>query len=79
MKESLVQQCIDLLKHQDIKSNLHSLFSPVLDCIIYEIRPYIYIMVGLILFIIFIFIMNLAILILLILVLRNKNTLDKIL
>jgi hypothetical protein len=70
MKESLVQQCLELLKKEDIKNELKILFKPVLDIILYEINPYIYVTLILVFCI---FIMILAILILLILVLRNYN------
>jgi hypothetical protein len=46
------------------------IFSPVTDLILYEIYPYIYVIIC---FVVFIFILILAILILLILVLRNKS------
>ena len=75
MKESFVQQCLDILKRDDIKHELRLLFRPIVDLILYEINPYIYITI--ILFFL-IFIMILAILILLILVLRNKSLISKI-
>jgi hypothetical protein len=61
---TIVEQCLELLKRDDIKNEFRKLFSIIL-C---EINPYIYmiIMYGLLLFI-----LNLAILILLILNLRN--------
>ena len=70
MKDSLVQQCLEILKKEDIKNELKILFKPVMDIILYEINPYIYITLILVFCI---FIMILAILILLILVLRNYN------
>ena len=76
MKESLVQQCLDILKKEEIKKEVKMLFKPVIDFILYEINPYIYITVALVFFI---FIMILAILIILIMLLRNKNILSKIL
>ena len=75
MKETIVQQCLDILKRDDIKNELKRFFSPVIDLIFIEINPYMYIT----LFLVFsIFIMNLAILVLLILVLRNKSLISKI-
>jgi len=70
MKDSLVQQCLEILKKEDIKNELKILFKPVMDIILYEINPYIYITLILVFCI---FIMILAILILLILVLRNYS------
>ena len=70
MKDSLVNQCLDILKRDDIKTEFKMLLKPVIDFILYEINPYIYITVTLVFLI---FIMILAILIILILLLRNKQ------
>jgi hypothetical protein len=75
MKDSLVQQCLDILKREDIKNELRLLFKPVIDFILYEINPYIYITIALVFMI---FIMILAILVILIILLRNKTILQKI-
>lgn len=75
MKDSLVQQCLDILKRDDIKNEFKLVLKPVIDFILYEINPYIYITVTLVFMI---FIMILAILIILILLLRNKQILTKI-
>ena len=72
MKDVFINECLLLLKRQDIKENLKEFISPIIQPIVTnllkEINPYIYmiIMYGLLLFI-----LNLAILILLILNLRN--------
>lgn len=71
----LVQQCLDILKREDIKNEIKILFKPVIDFILYEINPYIYITVTLVFMI---FVMILAILIILILLLRNKQIITKI-
>ena len=76
MKDTIVKQCLDILKQDDIKQELKLLFNPLADFIFYEINPYIYIILALI---ILLFIMILSILILLILLLRNKDVLVKIL
>jgi hypothetical protein len=76
MKDSLVNQCLEILKRDDIKNEFKMLFKPVLDFILCEINPYIYITMGLVFTI---FLMILAILIMLILLLRNKNVLSKLL
>jgi hypothetical protein len=75
MKDSLVQQCLDILKREDIKNEFKMLFKPVIDFILYEINPYIYIIVSLVFLI---FVMILAILVILILLLRNKQIITKI-
>jgi len=65
-KESLVQQCLDILKKEDIKKEIKFLLNPIKEFILYEIYPYVYIIFFLIFFL---FIMILAILIIL---LRNN-------
>ena len=70
MKNSLIKQCLELLKTDDIRNEIKVLFSPVTDLILYEIYPYIY---AIILLVFLIFILILAILILLITLLRSKN------
>jgi len=75
MKETFVQQCLDLLKREDIKNEFKMLLKPIIDFILYEINPYIYIIMSLVFFM---FVMILAILILLILMVRNKETINKV-
>ncbi len=75
MKDSLVQQCLDILKRDDIKNEFKMLLKPVIDFILYEINPYIYITVALVFLI---FVMILAILIILIMLLRNRQILSKL-
>ena len=74
MKETFVQQCLDVLKREDIKNECKGLFKPILDFILYETSPYIYIALSLIFLI---FIMILAILSILIFLLRNKQIINK--
>jgi hypothetical protein len=76
MKDSLSQLCLDILKRDDIKTEFKLLLKPVIDFILCEINPYIYIIVALVFFI---FIMILAILVILIMLLRNKQTISKLL
>ena len=75
MKDSLVQQCLDILKRDDIKNEFKSILKPIIDFILYEINPYIYITVTLVFMI---FIMILAILVISIIILRNKQSLSVI-
>lgn len=75
MKESFVQQCLDILKRDDIKTEFKMLLKPVIDFILYEINPYIYIIVSLVFLI---FVMMLANLIILILIIRNKQLVNKV-
>jgi len=74
MKDTLVQQCLDILKRDDIRNEFKMLLKPVIDFILYEINQYIYITVSLVFLI---FIMILAILIILIILLRNKQLISK--
>lgn len=70
MKGTFAQQCLDILKREDIKNEFKMLLKPIIDFILYEINPYIYIIMALVFII---FIMILSILILLILIVRNIN------
>lgn len=74
MKDSLVQQCLDVLKREDIKQEFKILIHPILEFILHEINPYVYIVLTLVFLI---FIMILAILIILIFLLRNKQIINK--
>ena len=73
MNNSLIKQCLDILKTDDIRNEIKILFSPVTDLILYEIYPYIYVII---LLVFLIFILILAILILLVSLLRNKSLLS---
>ena len=82
MKDTLTQsnfpfinQCLDILKRDDIKNEFKMIFKPVIDYILYAINPYIYITVALVFLI---FIMILAILVILIMFIRNKQIISKI-
>ena len=75
LKENLVKECLEILKRDDIKKEFKILLKPVIDFIIYEIHPYIYITVTLVFLI---FIMIFAILVILITILRNKDLLSKL-
>ena len=70
MKDSLIKQCLDILKTEVVRDEIKVLFSPVTDLILYEIYPYIYIIIGLVFLI---FILILAILLLLVTLLVNKK------
>ena len=79
MKESFtpfIQQIINILKREEIKNEIKNLFKPLIDFILVEVNPYIYLTVTLVFLI---FVMILAILIILIILLRNKNFINKIL
>jgi hypothetical protein len=70
MKDTFIKQCLDMMKSEDIKSEIKKIFAPVIDILLIEVTPYIYIIMTLVFSI---FLMILAILIMLIFVLRSKN------
>jgi hypothetical protein len=76
MKDSVAQQCLDILKREDVKNEFKILFTPVMDFVLNQISPYIYLTITLVFFI---FIMILAILVMFIFILRNKQILSKFL
>ena len=70
MKDTLIKQCLDILKREDVKQEIKLLFTPIIDIILCEIYPYLYLII---LLVALIFILILAILIILVFLLRNKN------
>ena len=75
MKDTLVKDFLNILKRDEIKNEFKLILKPIIDFILYEINPYIYITVTLVFLI---FVMILAILIILIILLRNKQIMPKI-
>ena len=68
VKESIIQHCLNLLKRQDVKDELKAVMRPVIDMLLRQITPYIYLSIT------FVFISFLLILGIFILLLRNKFT-----
>lgn len=68
IKNSFLKQCLVLLKTEDVKNELKSIFSPVVEFILEEISLYLYLFIF---FILVSFILHLGILI--ILLRNNKN------
>jgi hypothetical protein len=75
MKDSLLKQCLDVLKREDVKTELKLLLNPIIEFILFEIRPYTYVTI---LLLFMIFIMVLANLSLFIWFMRNKGFFTKI-
>ena len=75
MKDTLVQQFLDILKREDIKNELNLLSSSVIDYIFYEIQPYVFLAI---LFIIIMFVMNFVMILMLYFLLRNKQSAAKL-
>ena len=65
-KEKIVQECLDILGRDDVKSEIKNITQPLIDIILKEIYPYIYISI------IFVFISFLLILGVFIILMRNK-------
>jgi hypothetical protein len=42
-KEKLINECIGVLKREDVKQNIKEMFYPIIDMIMIEIWPYIFI------------------------------------
>lgn len=42
-KEILINECIGVLKRDDVKQNIKEMFYPIIDMIMIEIWPYIFI------------------------------------
>tara|TARA_B100001540_G_C15531215_1_gene517030 strand:- start:124 stop:351 length:228 start_codon:yes stop_codon:yes gene_type:complete len=66
LKETIVNECLKVLHRKDVKDEFKELMRPLIDMLIKEIYPYIF------LSIIFVFISFLLILGIFILLLRNK-------
>ena len=71
MKDTIIEQCLLILKREDVKTELKTLLTPLLELIIIEIYPYIYLSL---IFVIISFILHLGIFILL---LRNRGIFQK--
>lgn len=66
LKDSIIKECLIVLKREDVKDELKKLFSPIIDLIIIQIYPYLYLCL---MFVLISFLLHLGIFILL---LRNK-------
>ena len=69
VRNAVVQQCLSILKREDVREEMKHLVRPMINMIVKELYPYIF------LSIIFVFISFLLILGIFILLLRNKRTL----
>jgi len=67
LKERLIQECKDIFKRQDVKEEIKTLVSPLIDMIVVQIYPYIFLCL---MFVVISFLLHLGIFILL---LRNKS------
>ena len=70
-KESIINECISIMKRDDVKSEFKTLLTPLIDLILIQIYPYLY------LSLMFVLISFLLILGIFILLLRNKTFFSK--
>ncbi len=66
-KDTFIQQCVNILKREDVKHELNLLISPIMEVILERLNPYIYISL---IFVIISFLLHLGIFSLLF---RNKT------
>ena len=71
LKENIISECIEIIKRDDVKKEIKEMFSPIIDLILQEIYPYIFLSM------IFVLISFLLILGIFILLLRNKKPVIK--
>jgi len=63
MKKTIIQHCLEILKREDIKSELQTICSPLIQLIFNIVNPYIYITLFLVFLIFVIIFINLMLLI----------------
>ncbi len=63
IRDNLINECVDIMKREDIKNEIKSLFKPIINMLLKDIYPYILISM---LFVIISFLLVLGIFILLI-------------
>tara|TARA_B100000282_G_C31731097_1_gene491023 strand:+ start:527 stop:748 length:222 start_codon:yes stop_codon:yes gene_type:complete len=72
MEGRIADACVSILKREDVKNELKGLLSPLIDLILVDIYPYIYLSL---IFVIISFLLHLGIFVLL---LKNKSFFSKI-
>ena len=73
MDSRIADACVSILNREDVKNELKGLFSPLIDLILVDIYPYIYLSL---IFVIISFLLHLGIFVLLIK--NNKSIISKI-
>ena len=63
MKNSIFQQCLDILKREDVKNELKLLLNPLMEYMLFELRPYVYVILMILFLIVILAIINLIMLI----------------
>lgn len=67
IKNTLIQECITILKRDDVKNEFKTFITPAIDIMLNQINPYLYLCM---MFVIISFLLHLGIFVLL---LRNKS------
>lgn len=71
LKDSIIQECLVILKREDVKKEFKNILTPFIDLIITQIYPYLYLCL---IFVIISFLLHLGIFILL---LKNRGVFSK--
>ncbi len=72
MSDKVIEKCLNILKRDDVKSEVKHFIAPLINMILIEIYPYIYLSL---IFVLISFLLHLGIFILL---LRNKSIVSKV-
>jgi len=71
LKDSLIKECVQILKRVEVKQEMKELFAPLVEMVIAQIYPYLYLCL---MFVLISFVLHLGIFFLL---LRNKSFFPK--
>jgi len=72
MRDGMIDMCLTILRRQDVKAELKNLVSPLVDPVLDQLYPYVYLSL---LFVIISFLLHLGIFFLLV---RNRSVVPKI-
>jgi hypothetical protein len=67
IKNTIIQECIEVLKRDDVKNEFKTFITPIIDIMLIQINPYLYLCM---MFVIISFLLHLGIFFL---ILRNKS------
>ena len=45
VKEQIIQECVNVIKRQDVKEEINLLVKPILEMLLNEVYPYLYILI----------------------------------
>ena len=62
VKEQLIQECVNIIKRKDIKDEIKELVKPILEMLLNEVYPYLYLLIIFIILCFFINVINLILL-----------------